>query len=58
MDELLKIPPVTRTILFGTAGVTIPVMLKLLNPYKILLHWPLVRHRYEIWRLICEPFPS
>ncbi|UZJ56811.1 hypothetical protein CBS101457_006131 [Exobasidium rhododendri] len=50
MDEIKKIPPVTRTLIFGTAGVTLPLLLKLVNPYAFLLWWPMVLKKWEIWR--------
>lgn len=50
MDEINKIPPVTRTLVFATAVVTVGPLLKLVNPYLILLWWPSVLKKWEIWR--------
>jgi Der1-like family len=49
--ELLKIPPVTRTIILSTIGVTLPPMLALINPYHLILSWPQILRRWEIWRI-------
>jgi Derlin-2/3 len=51
MDEINKIPPVTRTIVFATAVVTLGPLLKLVNPYLFLLWWPSILKKYEIWRV-------
>ncbi|PWN93187.1 DER1-domain-containing protein [Acaromyces ingoldii] len=56
MDELLKIPPVTRTLLGSTLLVTLPVLLQLSNPYHILLWWPAVIRRWQLWRPITAFF--
>ncbi|KZT51138.1 DER1-domain-containing protein [Calocera cornea HHB12733] len=48
--ELLKIPPVTRTLLLSTLGVTLPCLLHLLSPYKILFVPELVLGG-EVWRV-------
>ena len=50
----LAMPPVTRTLLAGTAAVTLPTMLALVSPYQIIFHWPLIR-RLQLWRLV-TPF--
>jgi len=50
MDEIRKIPPVTRTLLGGTLAITVPIMLELLSPYKILFAWHLVKGG-EVWRI-------
>lgn len=51
MDEINKIPPVTRTLVFSTMIVTVGPLLKLINPYLVLLWWPAVLKKYEIWRI-------
>lgn len=50
MDEINKIPPVTRTLIFSTAIVTLGPLLKLVNPYTFLLWWPAVTRNWQIWR--------
>ncbi|KAH8116049.1 DER1-domain-containing protein [Phellopilus nigrolimitatus] len=54
MDEVRKIPPVTRFLCASTLGVTLPVMLGLLSPLKIVFSKDLVTRGFEIWR----PFTS
>jgi Derlin-2/3 len=55
MEEINKIPPVTRTLLFGTLAVTVPSLIKLVNPYYFLLWWPHIVRRWQVWRLV-TPF--
>jgi len=50
MDEIRKIPPVTRTLVGSTVVVSIPVMLQLVSPYKILFVWKLVKGG-QLWRI-------
>ncbi|EJD05508.1 DER1-domain-containing protein [Fomitiporia mediterranea MF3/22] len=54
MDEIRKIPPVTRFLCAATLGITIPVNLQLLSPYSIIFIKQLVTQRLEVWR----PFTS
>ncbi|KAK0522404.1 hypothetical protein OC835_006582 [Tilletia horrida] len=56
MDELKKIPPVTRFILAGSLAVTVPVILKILDPSPLVMYWPFVRYRYQIWRPVTSFF--
>ncbi|EJT99452.1 DER1-domain-containing protein [Dacryopinax primogenitus] len=49
-QELLKIPPVTRTIILSTLGVTLPSLLRLLSPY-VLLFLPDRVMQGEVWRV-------
>ena len=56
MEEIKKIPPVTRTLLFATAAVTLPALLKLANPYLYLLWWPAVLKKGQVWRLFTAFF--
>ncbi|EPQ29804.1 uncharacterized protein PFL1_02477 [Pseudozyma flocculosa PF-1] len=56
MDEIRKIPPVTRSLLGATGLVTIPCLLAIMTPYKIMLSWPLVTRRYEIYRILTSFF--
>lgn len=59
MSELgqafMSLPPITRTILGMTGGVTIPPLLGLISPYQIVFFWPAIRHKFQLWRLI-TPF--
>jgi len=49
--ELRKIPPITRFLCASSLAVTIPVLMNIIPPYKILFHKDLVLKRLEIWRL-------
>lgn len=51
MDEIRKIPPVTRTLVGATLGITLPVLLQLVAPYKILFVRQYVVERFEVSRL-------
>jgi Derlin-2/3 len=48
--EIKKIPPVTRFLCGGSLALTLPVMLKILQPQSIIYWWPLVKN-LEIWRI-------
>jgi len=50
MDEIRKIPPVTRTLAGATLAITLPVLLQLLSPYKILFVWKYVQQG-QVWRI-------
>ncbi|PWN43973.1 DER1-domain-containing protein [Ceraceosorus guamensis] len=50
MDEINKIPPVTRTMLASLMAVTIPVLLKLISPYHFILWWPMITKKWQFWR--------
>jgi len=54
MDELRKIPPVTRFLLASTLCVTLPVILEIYPVYNLLFVKEYVLKRLEIWR----PFTS
>ncbi|KAE8255993.1 hypothetical protein A4X13_0g2846 [Tilletia indica] len=54
MDELNKIPPVSRFIILGTLGLTVPVILKLISPSPFVFYLPLIRSHFQFWR----PFTS
>jgi len=56
MDEINKIPPVTRYLLIGTLGATIPAVLKLYDPSPLVLYWPYVLHRWQFWRPVTSFF--
>ena len=47
-DELRKIPPVTRFLCGSSLAVTIPVMMQLLSPYKVVFVRALVTQRFEV----------
>jgi Derlin-2/3 len=47
-DEIRKIPPVTRFLCGSSLAVSIPVMLQLLNPYKVVFVRQLVIQRFEV----------
>lgn len=48
MDELRKIPPVTRFLCGATLAVSIPPMLQLVSVYKILFVSQLVTQKGEV----------
>lgn len=50
-DELRKIPPVTRFLCGSSLAVTLPVMLQLLSPYKVIFATKFVTQRFELWRI-------
>ncbi|KAG8846688.1 hypothetical protein FRB96_001924 [Tulasnella sp. 330] len=50
MDEIRKIPPVTRTLVASTLAVSGPVMLQLVSPYPLLFVWKFVKHG-QLWRI-------
>lgn len=56
MEEINKIPPVTRALLAGTLGVTLPTLVHLVNPYVFLLWWPAVTRQWQVWRPITAFF--
>jgi hypothetical protein len=41
-DELKKIPAVTRTLAITTVAVSLPLMLGIIAPYKLVFVWDLV----------------
>jgi len=49
--ELRKIPPVTRFLCASSLAITIPVLMNILPPYKVVFVKELVIKRLEIWRL-------
>lgn len=51
----LSLPPVTRTLLAGTAAVTLPTMLALVSPYQVIWYWPAIRYKLQLWRIV-TPF--
>ncbi|KAN0060079.1 hypothetical protein ACQY0O_008052 [Thecaphora frezii] len=56
MDEIRKIPPVTRALLGATGAVTLPCLLAIMSPYRIALIWPLVTRNYQLHRILTSFF--
>ncbi|RDB14656.1 Derlin-2 [Hypsizygus marmoreus] len=54
--ELRKIPPVTRFLCASSLGITIPVLMNMVSPYKTLYVRDLVFKKLEIWRLFTSFF--
>jgi len=50
-DELRKIPPVTRFLFGSSLAVSVPVMMQLLSPHKVIFVRQLVTQRFELWRI-------
>lgn len=50
MAELRKIPPVTRFLCASSLAVTIPVLMNIASPYKILFVRDLVLKKFEVCR--------
>ena len=48
MDEIRKIPPVTRFLCGSSLAVTLPVMLQIASPYKLIFVKGLVTQRLEV----------
>ena len=48
VDEIKKIPPVTRFICVSLVSVTVPMLLKVVSPHKLLFAKELVTHRFEV----------
>jgi len=51
LDEIRKIPPVTRFLCVSWFAVSVPVMLELLSPYQVKFVPKLVIQRFELWRI-------
>jgi len=49
MDEINKIPIVTRSLLIAALGITFPLIAGILPPGKVFLSWQSVIHNYQIW---------
>lgn len=56
MDEIRKIPPVTRYMLAATAAITLPCILTFTSPYRFVLFWPLVLRKFHIHRIFTSFF--
>jgi len=50
MAEIRKIPPVTRFLTASSLGISIPVLMAALSPYRILYVTSRVIKNFEIWR--------
>ena len=48
VDEIMKIPPVTRFLCGSLLGVSLPMMLRIVSPYRFLFVRELVTHKYEV----------
>lgn len=47
-DEIRKIPPVTRFLCGSSLAVSIPVMMQLMSPYKLVFVPVLVTQKFEV----------
>ncbi|KAI0371279.1 hypothetical protein BV20DRAFT_1035297 [Pilatotrama ljubarskyi] len=56
MDEIRKIPPVTRFLCASKLAVSLPVMLQIVSPYAVVFVKELVTRKYEIWRVFTSFF--
>jgi len=56
MEEINKIPPVTRFLCGATVLISPPVLLGLIAPYRILFVKELVVQKFEIWRIASSFF--
>ncbi|KAI0827163.1 hypothetical protein BC628DRAFT_1409940 [Trametes gibbosa] len=56
MDEIRKIPPVTRFLCASSLAVTLPVLLQILPIYKVLFVKEYVTKKFEIWRVFTSFF--
>ena len=52
MEEIRKIPPVTRFLCGSTLAVSLPVMVQIVSPYKVLFVKELVVKRMEVRLLL------
>ncbi|KAH9026283.1 DER1-domain-containing protein [Lactarius deliciosus] len=50
-DEIRKIPPVTRFLCGSSLVVSIPVMMQIVGPYKLIFVPALVTQKFELWRI-------
>ncbi|KAH9849597.1 DER1-domain-containing protein [Lenzites betulinus] len=56
MDEIRKIPPVTRFLCASSLAVTLPVLLQIVPIYKVLFVKEFVTQKFEIWRIFTSFF--
>lgn len=48
VDEIKKIPPVTRFLCGSLLGVSLPMMLQIVSPYKLVFVRELVTQKFEV----------
>jgi Derlin-2/3 len=51
MAEIRKIPPVTRFLCASSLAVTIPVLMNIISPYKVVFLMDRVLKRFEVRNL-------
>ncbi|VDB92350.1 unnamed protein product [Peniophora sp. CBMAI 1063] len=51
LDEIYKIPPVTRFLCGSSLAVSLPAMLKVVHPYVLVFVKDLVVKKFQIWRI-------
>ncbi|CDU22995.1 related to DFM1-ER protein involved in ER-associated protein degradation [Sporisorium scitamineum] len=56
MDEINKIPPVTRYMLGATGAITLPCILAITSPTPFVLYWPWIISRFHIHRIFTSFF--
>lgn len=53
MDEIRKIPPVTRFLCASSLAVTLPVLLQILPIYKVVFVKEFVTQKFEVSFYVC-----
>jgi len=56
LAEVRKIPPVTRFLCGSTLAVTVPLLMKIANGYKLIYTYDLVFRKMQLWRLYTSFF--
>ncbi|KAL4243789.1 Derlin [Abortiporus biennis] len=56
IDEIRKIPPVTRFLCGSSLAISIPVMLQIVSPYKVVFAKEYVTKKFEVWRVFTSFF--
>ncbi|GAC98864.1 hypothetical protein PHSY_006459 [Pseudozyma hubeiensis SY62] len=56
IDEIRKIPPVTRYMLAATGAITLPCILQITSAYRFVLFWPLVIRKFHVHRIFTSFF--
>ncbi|KAJ3365237.1 Derlin 1 [Allomyces javanicus] len=51
-DFIWGLPPLTRALFVSTVAVSLAANFALVDPYHLLLVWPLVLKKYQVWRLL------
>ncbi|PVG03249.1 hypothetical protein CPB86DRAFT_772148 [Serendipita vermifera] len=51
LAEIRKIPPMTRLAMASAVVITVPSMMKLINPRAYYFDWPLITNKVQIYRL-------